>query len=289
MKRAPHRAIAALCLAVALLAGGASAAGVFLRGSGATAPHQSARGETVPYATDGIYRHNPARLVAEGVGWDIFTLFAAVPALLCALPALARGSRRARLYCAGMLGYFFYQYLMYALMWAFGPLFVPFILLYSASLGGLCWIVATLPPAELRPHVGERFPRRGIIALCLALAGVLLAMWSARIAAGLSGDLEGAMLLGQPTLVVQALDLGLIVPLAVFCAVALWRRWAVGYLLAAVLVVKAVAMAGAICLMVVLAGLDAGAMEWPPLVIFAGFTAASLALGLRAFRSVEPG
>jgi hypothetical protein len=71
-------------------------------------------------------------------------------------------------------------------------------------------------------------------------------MWSQLIATGLRGDLSGANLLGQTTLVVQALDLGLVVPAALFTAFALWRRRPIGYLLGAVFVVKALAMAAAI-------------------------------------------
>lgn len=55
------------------------------------------------------------------------TLALAVPALLAAVPAVARGSLRGRLLALGLLVYFFYQYLEYAVFWAFGPLFPLFV------------------------------------------------------------------------------------------------------------------------------------------------------------------
>ncbi|AUX48228.1 uncharacterized protein SOCE26_097590 [Sorangium cellulosum] len=277
-----------LCLGIALLAGFASAAGVFFRGDGATAAAVSLRGEHTTYATTGVYRYNAERLVAEGVGWDIVTLFVAVPALLGALPFLARGSLRGRLFAAGLLGYLFYQYLMYALMWAFGPLFLVFVALYSASLVGVVWIASTIPLAELAAGASERFPRRGMATFSLAMAALLVLMWTQRIATGLSGQLQG-LLHGQPTLVVQALDLGLIVPLAVFTGVALLQRRPAGYLLSSLFVVKGFTMAVAIAAMLLSAWAVEGALEVVPLAIFTAAAVVALLLGAGIFGAVaEP-
>ena len=145
-------------------------------------------------------------------------------------------SLRARLFALGLLVYFFYQYLCYALGWAFGPLFPLFIVIFAASLAGALWIASTIDVAGLPAQLSKHFPRRGMAILCAFMAVVLLAMWGQRIAAGLRGDLETAMLLGQTTMVVQVLDLGLLVPLSLFTALAAWRGWPVGYLLSSVFV-----------------------------------------------------
>jgi hypothetical protein len=68
--------------------------------------------------------------------------------------------------------------------------------------------------------------------------------------------------------VVQALDLGIMVPLAIVTAVLVWRRRALGYLLATVLVIEELAMAAAISAMVALAGHVEGQLEMGYLVIF---------------------
>lgn len=92
--------IIALCLVIALLTGVASGAGLFLRGDGSFKPVVSVRGEHYEMATTGVYAYNAVRVVAEGIGWDIFTL-------LFAVPALARSSLRGRLFALGILGYLF--------------------------------------------------------------------------------------------------------------------------------------------------------------------------------------
>ena len=130
-------------LAVGILAAIASALGVILRGDGGWQTVTSARGGTYQMVTNGIYAWNAQRVVAEGIGWDLVTLVLAVPALLATLPWLAKGSFRARLFAAGVLGYLFYQYLEYSVTWALGPLFLLYVVIYAASIGGITWIAFT--------------------------------------------------------------------------------------------------------------------------------------------------
>jgi hypothetical protein len=122
--------------------------------------------------------------------------------------------------------------------------------------------------------------------LAFVLAALLVVMWLGRIVPALGGQIQG-VLLGQTTLVVQALDLGIIVPLAVFTGVTAWRGTAVGYLLASTVVVKAFAMACAICAMLLVAWIYEGRLEVPPLLIFASAAGISAWLGARMFRSLE--
>ena len=283
MSKNTRLGMVALCLAIALVAGTAAAIGVFARGDGTTAAAVSIRGEHFDYTTTGVYAYNAERVVAEGVGWDVVTLVFAVPALLLALPGIGRGSLRARLFAVGILAYLFYQYLMYAVFWALGPLFPVFILLFASSAVAIAWIVSTIDVASLPVHATSRFPRRAMAAFCLAIALLLLGMWVPRIATGLSGDPAGAALLGMPTLTVQAMDLGMIVPLALATGFMIWRARPWGYLLATVLAVKGVAMAGAICAMVVSAALVEGPLEVVPFAIFAVATVAAGVLAAKMF------
>lgn len=287
MKADGNRTIAVLVLGIALLTGVTAAAGIFLRGGETFETVVSVRGETYEMATTGIYAYNAKRLVAEGVGWDIVTLLFAVPALLVALPGLQRGWLGARLFTLGVLAYLFYQYLMYAIAWAFGPLFLPFIAIYALSLVAIVWVVSRIPVAELPRRFDDGFPNRGMAILSFAVATLLLVMWLGRIIPALGGDI-GGVLLGQTTLVVQALDLGLIVPLALFTGVMAWGGRAVGYLLASTVVVKAVAMALAICAMLLMAWVYEGRLEVPPLLIFGAVAVVSGWLGLRMYRSIRP-
>ena len=282
-----YKKMMVFCLIVALLVGIASIIGVFFRGDMSSAEVVSVRGEHYEMVTTGIYRYNSLRMVAEGVGWDVFTLFIALPALLFILPLLARGSLAGRLLAMGLLAYFFYQYLMYALAWAFGPLFLLYIIIYVLGLAGTIWLAASIDVDRLAQQVSETFPRRSMIALNVIMSLILILMWVQRIAAGLQGDLASAMLLGQTTMVIQALDLGMVVPLALFTTLALWRKKPSGYLLSAIFAVKAAAMFGAICAMLLVVWVTEGTLEAVPLILFGGAMLAAVYIGVRIYKSVR--
>ncbi len=282
-----YKKMMVFCLIVALLVGIASIIGVFFRGDMSSAEVVSVRGEHYEMVTTGIYRYNSLRMVAEGVGWDVFTLFIALPALLFILPLLARGSLAGRLLAMGLLAYFFYQYLMYALAWAFGPLFLLYIIIYVLGLAGTIWLAASINVDRLAQQVSDTFPRRSMIALNVIMSLILILMWVQRIAAGLQGDLASAMLLGQTTMVIQALDLGMVVPLALFTALALWRKKPSGYLLSAIFVVKAAAMFGAICAMLLVVWVTEGTLEAVPLILFGGAMLVAAYIGVRIYKSVR--
>jgi hypothetical protein len=96
-------------------------------------------------------------------------------------------------------------------------------------------------------------------------------------------------LAGGATLVVQAFDLGLLIPLGVFTAVTVFRRLPAGYVLAAIVVVKASALGTAIAAMLLVEGFATGVWQWPPIVLFAAIGFVGVGLGRRVIGSVvEP-
>lgn len=289
MNNERYRGIAAACVALALVAAATAAFGAFARGDGSTKSAVSIRGESFEYVTTGVYAYNPVRVVAEGVGWDYVTLFLVVPAMLLAAVFIARGSLRARLFALGLLGYFFYQYLMYSVFWGFGPLFVPFIVIYSASAALIVWLVSTIDVALLPQRFDTRFPGKTMAVISILMALQLVAMWAQRISAGLRGDWEAAGMYGMPAMSVQALDLGIIVPLALVTGILAWRRHSWGYLLGPVFAVKGVTMAGAICAMLISAAIVEGSLEVGSFAIFATATALFGALAWRMLASIKPG
>jgi hypothetical protein len=278
--------MAGISLAVALLGAIAAALGVFARGDGTFAAVTSARGEAYEMATTGVYAWSAKQLVAEGVGWDVFTLVVAVPALVLAAWLVARGSFRGRLAAVGILGYFFYQYLEYTLTWAFGPLFLLHIAIYGTSMIGIILIATSLFRDRSQAYVAGGFPSRGWAVLSVAMATMLTMMWLRRIASGLSGDPSLGALDGETTMVVQALDLGLVVPALVMSGLLAWRRSAVGSIFAAVLSVSFVALAAAIACMLVSAGIVNGTLEIAPLATFSVAASAAGILSIRMYRRI---
>ena len=282
------RVVVIICASVAILCAAASGFGLLAAGNTSYKEFLSPRGEAYRLAMSGVYAYSPEGLVAEGVGWDFFTLVFVVPVLIVLLPFMAMGSARIRVMIVGVLGYTFYQYLMYAIGWAFGPLFLVHVAIVSLSLIGLVLVVGSIDLVDLAEGIGPGFPIRGMATLSFSLAAGLTALWLSRIVTAYSSGVAG-ILEGQSTFVVQALDLGLMVPLAAMTGILALRRRPVGYLLSAAVIVKAVAMAGAICAMLIAEYLAGGTLDFVPLILFATVAATALWLAIRMYRNIPNG
>jgi hypothetical protein len=232
MLRNPRFGAALVCATVGLLAAVTAALGVFARGDGTVTTVNSVRGGTYEVALNGVYAFNAQRVVAEGVGWDVFTLLVPAPAMLVAAFFVARGSFRATLVAAGLLAYFLYMYLEYSVTWAFGPLFLAFVIIYGMSLVGLVLLSVLVVAYGTENRFSEHFPRRSWVALSTGMALLLTFLWLGRIWQALNGNAD-ELLFGHVTMTVQALDLGLVVPVTLLIAYLTWRRSDVGYVLAA--------------------------------------------------------
>jgi len=268
------------------LAAIAGAAGVFLRGDLATREFVTIRGETVEILTGGVYRFNGLQIASEGVGWDIVTLFLVVPALALALPSLLRGTLRGTLISAGILVYFLYQYFEYSVALAYGPFFALYVAIIALSVSGTALLLARVDVATLPERFGPRFPRRAMVAFGLYMALLLGGMWLPLIARTFNADAV-AELYGGTTLVVQAFDLGILVPVGLFTAVTVYRRLPVGHLLAAVVIVKGMSVSAGIVAMLVVEGWTTGETQLPPIVIFALTALAGAAIAWRMYRGLD--
>ena len=231
--------IAALCGLIAVLVAIASGAGVFLRGDLASMHIVTPRGEPVDVLLGGVYQWNSKNYASEGVGWDLVTLLGVLPAFVALLPALRRGSFRAALAVTGLLAYFLYQYFEYAVALAYGPFFLLYVAIFALSLSMIALLVSQMDVASLPSRFGDRFPRRSVIGLGIFMAVLLCGMWLPLVAKSFGGDVsDGKTLYGGTTLVVQAFDLGLLVPLGLFTALTVYLRQPVGFLLAGVVTVQ---------------------------------------------------
>jgi hypothetical protein len=267
------------------LAALASGAGLLLRGDLSTRSFTTVRGDVVEMLSGGIYRFNGESVAAEGIGWDAVTLFAVVPALALALPALRVGSTRALLFAMGVLAYLLYQYAEYAMFLAFGPLFPVYVAIAGLSVSGLAILAAELDLRALAASVGEGFPRRGVTGFGIFMAVLLTGMWLPLVVRSLTAA-QVPELNGATTLVVQAFDLGFLVPLGLFVAVSAWRRMPVGYVLGAIIVVKGMAMGAGIAAMLLVEAAVTGTLQAVPIALFVAISVASAILAVRVFGSI---
>jgi hypothetical protein len=270
---------------VAALVAIAAAIGVFARGDGSAVLVTSPRGEVFEMATSGVYANNALAIVAEGVGWDVFTLLVVVPALAVTAFFVARGSFSATLIAAGLIGYVAYLHLEYAVTWAFGPLFPLFAATLAAAMVGMTGAVVLAAKQGIAGRFAEAFPRRSWAALSVGMGVLLLVMWSARIIDGLGASVPA--LHGESTMTVQALDLGLVLPVTIVIAVAAWRRDPVGLAAAAGFSVTFVTLCAAIAAMMVSSWIVTGVSALPPTAVFGLASIGGLWLSVRMFSGID--
>ncbi|MHB1413938.1 MAG: hypothetical protein ACYC1C_01705 [Chloroflexota bacterium] len=285
-----RKATLTLCVLIAVLALVAAGAGVFWQAAGQPFAVQSLRGETVTIAGQGLYYYDSVSGAAQVRAGDVVTLVLGIPLLLVATALFARGSLRGRLLLSGTLGYFLYTYASLCFLAAYNPLFLLYVALFSLSLFAFVLSLMSVDVQALAGHFSASLPRRGIAALLFVVAGFLALAWVGRIVPALLQGEPPVGLENYTTLVIQALDLGVVAPTAVVAGVLLLRRQPWGYLLSSVMLIKGLTMGTAVSAMglgMVLAGQAASPVE---LGVFPLITVFNAVMAVVLLRSVaEPG
>jgi hypothetical protein len=276
-----------LALAIVPLALITAAAGVFWQGAGDPYPFSTLRGEVVMIRGHGLYRYDTVNSSSQEVGQDIVTLVIGIPLLITGIVLSRKGSMRGRLLLTGGLGYFLYTYASMSFLTAFNPLFLVYVALFSLSLFGFILALSGLNPDEVMHHVADHFPRRTIATYFVIVAAFLGMAWL-----GLVGP---AMLKGTPpaglesaiTMIIQALDLGVIVPTSLVTATLLWNRRPWGYTLSSVVLLKILTMGAALISMIIVQLLAGVAVDPVTSVVFVLISLSGIVLGFVTLRTIQ--
>ena len=248
--------LALIIVPLALLAAGA---GVFWQGEGEPYLFHTLRGEEVMIRGHGLYRYDTVLSSSQEVGQDVVTLLIGIPLLVAGIVLSRKETLRGHLLLTGALGYFLYTYGAMSFLTAFNPLFLVYVALFSLSLFGFILSIMNLNVDEVVRHISDGFPRRAVsiyfivIAVFLSLAWLKLATVPSLTWTPPYG-LESAI-----TLVIQALDLGVIVPVSIVTATLLLKKSGWGFVLSAVLLIKVIMMGAALISMIIgqiLAGVE---------------------------------
>lgn len=248
-----RRSISFLTLVVIALGIAASAVGLFSGNSdesGGSHPfYTSIRGVKIELYGSGIYKDDSLSAASQAIAQDGVTLAVGIPLLLVSLLLSLRGTIRGRLLLAGALGYFTYTYASYCFLAMYNDLFLVYVMLFSASLFAFILVYRSLERDGV--SMKTKLPAVSIGCILLLIAFLIIMLWLGRIA--------GAWRLGTPpeglehytTLVIQALDLAVLLPLMVLTGVMLVCRHSYGYLLAPVVLVKAATLLTSISSMII--------------------------------------
>jgi hypothetical protein len=276
--------LATIIVPLALLAAGL---GVFWQGTGEAYPFTTLRGETVMIRGHGLYRYDTVLSSSQEVGQDIVTLIIGIPLLITGIVLSRKGTLRGQLLLTGALGYFLYTYGAMCFLTAFNPLFLVYVALFSLSLFGFILAMMNLNVDEVARHIAEGFPRRAISIYFIVIAVFLSLAWLRVVAVPSLTWTPPYGLESAITLVIQAIDLGVIVPVSFITARLLSKKSGWGYVLASVLLIKIIMMGAALIAMII-SQLMAG-VEIDPVVsvIFVLISASGIVLGINTLKNVQ--
>lgn len=186
--------------------------------------------------SSGLYRDAP-NFVAQAVGQDFISLLVVLPTLIVTAFLVGRGSARARLIWLGGLVYLVYTYVVAAFDVRFNQLFLVYVALLGCSLYGLIGGLATADLVGIKAGFTRKTPVKGISIYLGVLVVLFYFMWLREILPALAAGKIPQSILdnGTPTNPVHVLDMAWILPAFGITAASLWRKKALGYTLAGVL------------------------------------------------------
>jgi hypothetical protein len=171
---------------------------------------------------------------------------------------------------------------------AFNPLFLVYVALFSLSLFGFILSLSNLDVDEVARHIADGFPRRAVASYFIIVAIFLTLAWLGLVASpSLTWTPPPAGLESAITMVIQALDLGVIVPTSLITAILLLKKQAWGYVLSSVMLLKILTMGAALIAMII--GQILAGIQIDPIIsiIFVLISLSGILLGVMTLKNIR--
>ena len=246
-----QKALTILPILIVALSLIAASFGAFWMGDGQTFEFTTMHGRTYPIDGRGIYKYDSLNYATQARAQDIVTLFIGIPLLITGTYLNRKKSLRGQLLLTGALGYFLYTYTSLVFLAAFNNFFLLYVALFSMSLFAFVLSMMNLNPQEILNRVSDKFPRRWVIAFSFILAIFLCMSWLGLVVPSIFSGEAPESLETYTTMVIQAMDLGIVVPAFVLSAILLLKKNPWGYALSFVVMIKGMMMGAALIAMII--------------------------------------
>lgn len=264
----------------------AASMGLFIQTPGEPYSLTTFRGEQVTINARGLYYWDTVSSAAQMQANDLVTLVLGLPLLAISFWLTSRGSLRGRFLMAGTLGFILYTYITMCFGTHYNSLFLVYVALFSLSLFAFVLVMMTFDLETLPTRFSDKLPSGWISGLLFFAAGFLSLAWLGRIASTFAPGAVPA-LENTTSMFIQAMDLGVIVPVCLLAGILLLRRLPWGYLLASVGLMKFLTMGTAVSLMALnmaRLGVSVSAVE---LVVFPAMAIANLVMVSLLLRNIK--
>jgi hypothetical protein len=255
------RSISLLVLLIAVLSIFAAAYAIFSNEGQGEYEYKSIFGEIVSVYGKGLYQHDSVSMAAQAIAQDYVTLFLGVPLLLLSFYFFRKGLFKGNLLLTGTLGYFLYTYASYSFLSMYNPMFLVYVALMSSSFFAFTLMMMSFDVNRLHLYFSEKLPEKFLGGFLLFVSFVFGMMWTGKLGFPLINNAPPEDLQHYTTYVIQALDLGFVVPVGFLAGILLIMRKSFGYLLAPVIIIKEITLLTAMTAMIFLqikAGVEIG-------------------------------
>lgn len=271
---------------IILLVGIAASAGIWAPGQSALTTVETVRGTTVRLYGSGLYAHMSSDVAIQGIAQDYISLFLALPALLATL-LFSPKSTLSTFVRTGILGYLLVTYLFYLVMAMYNVLFLLYVILLTTTFFAFLASLTRL----VKDYGAKRFsltkPLRPQGIFLIINASAIALLWLSVILPPLfDRTIYPASLEHYTTLIVQGLDLGLLLPLCVYCGVMAIRGDKTAEIGAIVYLVFLAFLMSALTAKLVAMGLN-DVPILPAIVIIPTILSVDLVMAIRALRAIR--
>ena len=282
-----RKTITILVFCIAAIATVATTMGILSNQGPEQYEYESIRGENVTIYGKGIYQHMSAEVAIQGIAQDYITLSIGIPLLLLSLYFAGNGSLKWRFVLAGTLGYFLVTYLFYLVMAMYNQLFLSYAFLMGASFFALALTILSFDLSKLHATFNEKTPVKFVGVFLIFNAFSIAFLWLSIVLPPLfEGSLYPKEVEHYTTLIVQGIDLGLLLPLAVVSGALLIRKKISGYLLGPVYIVFLSLLMTALVAKIVIMGMN-GYSIIPVIFIIPTFTIISIICSILLLKNMR--
>lgn len=203
--------------------------------------YTSIRGEEVIIYGSGIYKDESLSMASQVIAQDYVILILAIPALLVSM-VLALKSSKGLLALAGTLGFFLYTYMSYSFTAMYNNLFLVYLLLMSCSLVAFILNCINITAYGLSNCFQEKPKLKFAAIFMLVMATLVGAMWLGRIIPPMFSETTPESVEHYTTLIIQALDIGIVIPAMIVGGILTLKKNPIGYFLVTLMSIKALTL-----------------------------------------------
>lgn len=236
----------------------------------------------------GLYKHETISMTAQAMGQDLITLIIGIPVLMGSLYLIQKNSLKGNLIWMGTLFYFLYSYASMSFLASYNQLFLVYVALFSLSLYTFIYGLLSLNVKTIKESITHGKTSKIAGAFLIFSGSMVALMWIKMIVDSLLTGITPAALESYTTLVIQALDIGVVFPAMLIAGILIIKGKEWGYALVSILLIKASLMGTALLSMIFFMAQNGVSPAIGQVVIFAIITVTGILISVIFYSKITP-